>query len=135
MHYPAVPNLAERRRPEYGEALRSWHEGCKNPAQSERDTFGGDHAEVGRSPSCDWDFPEQLAVVIGTHHGTEEHQDEQSPLPAAGLAAGLREIDEEPAVELLVEMLDTRYGVARDRVVDLIETSFEAATEIARLFI
>jgi hypothetical protein len=134
LQYPAVPILAERQRSEYGEALRPWHEGCLDLTQLERHALGWDHAEVGRSLSCEWDLREQLAAVIGTDHGTVEHQDEESPLPAARPAAGLREVDEEPAVELLVEMLDTQYGVARDHVVDLVETSFEAATEIARVF-
>jgi len=38
-------------------------------AQLEAETFGIDHAQLGMQLAVAWNFPEQLALLIGRHEG------------------------------------------------------------------
>lgn len=128
----AVPILAQRKRPEYGAILEQWHGGTDCLARLEQDAFGWDHAGIGERLSREWEFPEHLSRAIGTHHDGGDGGGE--PLPAARLVANLREVEPEKSVERLIDTVHDRYGLAKNRVADLAAASFEAASEIARMF-
>ena len=127
----AIPVLAQRRPDDYGPLLERWHATDTDLAVLEREVFGWDHAMVAMWMCDDWDFPERLTQAIGAHHGSEESG--LAPLPAVSLVALLREIDAAPGVEALIDKACEDHGLARDRVEALVETSFEAAEDIARM--
>lgn len=127
----AVPILARQRADDYGPVLEHWYSNGSDLATLERETFDWDHATVAMWMCDDWGFPERITEAIGAHHGTN---DDLVALPAVSLVGVLREQGESTGVEQLVESAYENYGLSRDQVVELVETSFAAAEDIARMF-
>ncbi|MDD9946074.1 MAG: HDOD domain-containing protein [Myxococcales bacterium] len=127
----AIPVLHRAQGDAYGEVLEAWHEGTEELGDLERSCFGWDHAEVAGLMCVQWHFPDLLAIAINQHHETEL---DQAVPPAVALAAFLKESMVEPGVEQIVETVNSRFGVSRDRTTALLEQAFGEAQEVARLF-
>jgi HD-like signal output (HDOD) protein len=128
----AVPVLCRQRGREYGQLLEHWHQSTEDLAGLERQEYGWDHAGVAAGMCDEWNFPERQACAIAAHHSTDDEGPE--PLPAVGLVSVLREVDEQLGVEQLVENAHRRFGMAKDEVAELVQSSFETAAEISELF-
>jgi HD-like signal output (HDOD) protein len=127
----AIPVLARQRAADYGPVLERWYANGAGLVTLEREAFGWDHATVAMWMCDDWGFPDRIAEAIGAHHGTN---DDLVALPAVSLVGVLREQGESTDVEQLVESAYENYGLSRDQVVELVDTSFAAAEDIARMF-
>ncbi len=127
----AVPLLAARNPEKYGPILEQWHNDGGDLCEMERQVFGWDHAEVATWMCNEWDFPENLAAAIGGHHGTscEGHES----LGPVSLVAWLREDEEDPGLDALIEDAGSRWGLPADAVRRLIEPSFARGDVLARL--
>ncbi len=128
----ALPLLAHRQGRQYGRILEQWHHGTEDLARLERECFPWDHAEVAALLSAELKLPELLGHAIGSHHGTGDP--DWAELPAVRLVSLLREVNEDPGIELLIETAHESYHVARDAAAAAVEQSREAAGEIAALF-
>ncbi len=128
----AVPFLAEKKPEEHGRVLDQWHNGDDDLANLERNEFGWDHAEVATWICDQWGVPESLAAAIGGHHGADVDGFEVPP--AVALVSCIRETQENPGIDRLVEVAKSRYGMNPDRVAESVQTGFEAAEELASLF-
>lgn len=128
----AVPILAQQRTDDYIPVLQRWYETGADLAELERETFGWDHARVAMWMCDDWGFPARMAEAIGSHHGAGD--EDLHELPAVSLVAVLLEQDTASGIEQLVDNAYTEYGLDRDVVMDLVETSNVSAQEIARMF-
>lgn len=131
----AIPLLSRHRGDEYGDLLEAWHSGNEDLAGLERESFGWDHAEVAGWMCTEWEFPEMLTAAIRTHHGGEVEDGGDAPLPAVRRVAVLREVHEEHGRERFVEEVGRLYAIPADRAVEILDAGFEAADEIARLFV
>lgn len=127
----AIPILARQRADDYGPVLVHWYSNGCDLATLERETFDWDHATVAMWMCDDWGFPERITEAIGAHHGTN---DDLVALPSVSLVGVLREQDDTTGVDELVESAFENYGLSRDQVVELVDTSFAAAEDIARMF-
>jgi len=127
----AIPILAQQRADDYGPVLEHWYANGFDLVTLERETFDWDHATVAMWMCDDWGFPDRIAEAIGAHHGTN---DDLVALPAVSLVGVLREQGESTGVEQLIESAYENYGLSRDLVVELVDTSFAAAEDIARMF-
>lgn len=127
----AIPILAQQRADDYGPVLEHWYANGIDLATLERETFDWDHATVAMWMCDDWGFPDRIAEAIGAHHGSN---DDLVALPAVSLVGVLREQGESTGVEQLVESTHENYGLTREQVVELVDTSFAAADDIARMF-
>lgn len=127
----AIPILARQRADDYGPVLEYWYSNGSDLATLERETFDWDHATVAMWMCDDWGFPERITEAIGAHHGTN---DDLVALPAVSLVGVLREQEDTTGVDELVESAYENYGLSRDQVVELMDTSFAAAEDIARMF-
>ena len=128
----AIPILAQQRADDYGPVLDHWYANGTDLVTLERETFDWDHATVAMWMCDDWGFPDRIAEAIGAHHGTGD--DELVALPAVSLVGVLREQGEYTGVEQLIESAYENYGLSRDQVAELVDTSFTAAEDIARMF-
>jgi HD-like signal output (HDOD) protein len=128
----AIPILAQQRADDYGPVLEHWYANGIDLATLERETFDWDHATVAMWMCDNWGFPDRIAEAIGAHHGTDD--DELVALPAVSLVGVLREQGESTGVEQLIEIAYENYGLSRDQVAELVDTSFAAAEDIARMF-
>jgi HD-like signal output (HDOD) protein len=127
----AVPLLAQQCGAEYAELLGCWRDGGPELNELEQDCFGWNHAEVGLLMCQFWSLPESLSVAIAGHHeASTEGLDIPDPVR---LSALLREGDFTQDVDLLVETVEAQYGVARDAVIEILDTSFEDAEGLAAL--
>lgn len=128
----AVPMLASVRPAAYGPILTHWHETPGSSLEGlERAELGWDHPGLGACMAAEWALPDPLVSSIGGHHGDEAADDVP---PAIRLVGHLRETDEVPGVEPLVEAARSEYGLAPDAVLGRVEQAFEAAGELAALF-
>ena len=98
----------------------------------ERETFGWDHAQVATMICNEWSFPESIVEAIASHHGTDDPEIHQ--LPPINLASLIPEVDQESAVEQLIEQAHSTLGLDRDHVRELVDDSFRHAEEIASQF-
>jgi len=120
----AIPILAQQRADDYGPVLEHWYANGTDLVTLERGTFDWDHATVAMWMCDDWGFPDRIAEAIGAHHGTGD--DELVALPAVSLVGVLREQGESTGVEQLIESAYESYGLSRDQVAELVNTSFTA---------
>jgi len=127
----AVPLLAHRRSG-YGDLLEAWHLGGENLDALERAEFGWDHARVATWLCNEWELPEGLAEAIGGHHESDE---ELNCPQAVALVSLLREHEEHPGIDQLVEVARARHGLSADRSVQLVRDSFERSDDLVRLFV
>ncbi len=125
----AVPLLATVR-PRYGELLGHWHDDSDAVLHEiELAEFGWDHGAIGASLARRWDLPDRLALSIDGHHGGDEGVD-----AAVHLVSYIRESDAAPGVDQLVEVCRGRFNLAADDVTHAIESAFEEAEEVAKVF-
>lgn len=131
----AVPVLATERSESYGPLLEHWHNSTEDLAVLEQAEFGWNHAEVGTWMCAEWVLPEPLAISIGAHHGAVSTASEGLICPpAVALVSHIHESDEHDGRERIIEAVRADYGLAPDSVVQLLDDSFDAAEEIAKLF-
>jgi len=126
----AVPLLAHAKLGEYGDLLEHWNHREGDLATMERDAFGWDHAQVATWMCARWEFPEDLAGMIGGHHGSDP---ELSSLPAVRLVGDIRTADDKLGIEELVERVFDDYGIAHDQVVQKVRVSAALADELASM--
>jgi HD-like signal output (HDOD) protein len=127
----AIPFLVFGRPGEYGSILEKWQSSEEDLFQLEREQFEWDHAEVGTWLCSEWDLPENIASAIGGHHGND---DEVYDCPApVSLVAVLRESEKESGEEALIENAHARHGLSKDKVQELLSSSFRDAEGILRL--
>ncbi len=131
----AVPVLATERAQSYGPLLEQWLNSTDDLAVLEQAEFGWNHAEVATWMCAEWNLPENLAAAVGGHHGevSEACVDLVCP-PAVALVSSIHESDDHDGRDQLIEAVRTDYGLDPDDVADLLDDSFEAAEEIAKLF-
>jgi HD-like signal output (HDOD) protein len=132
----AVPVLATERTSSYGPLLEHWHNSVDDLAELEQSEFGWNHPQVATWMCAEWMLPENLAMSVGAHHG--EIGEENSGLvcpPAVALVSQIRENEVRDGREQIIEKVWSDFGLGADVVVDLLETSFDDAEEIARLFV
>jgi HD-like signal output (HDOD) protein len=129
----ALPLLATQDPEDYGSVLEQWHNEGGNLCELEREVFDWDHAEVATWICDDWNFPENIAAAIGSHHGAcyEGHE----PLVPVGLVSHLRENENDLGTEALIEEAHSRCGIPFDETKRLIESSFEKGDALAPLMI
>ena len=126
----AVPLLASLHSERYGPLLEHWHHNhgtcLSNLEQSE---FGWDHGSIGEAMAGKWGLPTQLSAAIAGHH-----VDDDQPVPhSVRLVSLIREEQETPAVEELVERCRDQFGLPADKVVAKVEGAFEEAQQLAAL--
>jgi HD-like signal output (HDOD) protein len=129
----AVPLLATRDPEKYGAVLEQWHNDGGNLCELEREIFDWDHAEVATWICNDWDFPENIALAIGSHHGARYEGHE--PLAPVGLVSCLGENENDPGTEALIEEAHSRCGIATEELERLVKSSFEKGDAFAKLMI
>jgi HD-like signal output (HDOD) protein len=129
----AVPFLIHHKPEEYGEILDAWRRGDGELCEMERDRFGWDHAEVATWICSEWGFPDSLTAAIGGHHGVE-YEGFEVP-PAVMLVSLIRDDLNNPGTDQLIEAAHMRYGMDPARAEELLKTGFEAADELAGLFL
>jgi HD-like signal output (HDOD) protein len=125
----AVTLLVDRMPEEYGAVLTRWHAEGVPLHELEREAFGWDHAVVGAAMCEEWALPADLAHEIGGHHASPEDADAASK-PVL-LSAFLRESEEDPGTEALLEFAASHYDMRPEPLVALLDKSFEAAEEVA----
>ena len=132
----ALPVLACEQSATYGPILEYWHNNPEDLAALEQAEFGWNHPEVATWMCSEWALPEGLAASIGGHHGVHSEGNEglESP-PAVAMVSHLRESERCLGVDRIVQTAHEQFGLAEDDTSDLIETSFDAADELARLFV
>ncbi len=126
----AVPLLAHKRGGGYGELLEAWHGGEDELHSMEHEEFGWHHGDVATWVCNEWQLAEDLAEMIGTHHS----DDEACPAGVA-LVGYLRETDDAPGLDELVEVARSKYGVESDESVKAVTEGFAAGDDLARMFV
>jgi len=129
----AIPFLARNKPQEYGAVLEKWHATGADLVELERAVFEWDHAEVATWICAEWNLPEIIASAIGGHHATGNGA-YNCPAPVA-LAAFIRETEEILGLDALAKAAHEHYGIAPERVSELVESSFAKAQDLARLLI
>ena len=128
----AVPLLAATRPQAYGPVLEGWYSGEGELADLEQKALGFHHAEVGMWLCTEWSLPHTLCLAVGGHH--EPPGSVEACPPALSLVAKLRESEALDGINELTALAKDDYGLATDRVLDLVDASFEAAEELANAF-
>ncbi len=128
----AVPLLARVQAPDYGQILEHWHSDPEsNLAELENESFGWTHAQLGAALGCSWHLPEYLVSAI------EEHHDHASGLELGlpvDLVSYLREDDEDPGTETVIESLEVVCGVSLEDAEQTIVDAFDQARELSHHF-
>lgn len=129
----ALPLLAKVRPKQYAPILEHWHgEADSKLDELERTEFGWDHGEVGASMAHKWELPEVLINSIDVHHDTSDEQ-QAGVDPAIRLVSCIREMDQSPGVQELVEVCRDDYNLAPDTVVSHVRAAWGEAAELAAL--
>lgn len=132
----ALPVLACEQSAKYGPVLEHWHNNLDDLAALEQAEFGWNHPEVATWMCNEWSLPEGLACSIGAHHGVHGAGNEglECP-PAVALVSHLRESEKCLGTDRIIQIANEQYGLNEDDTSDLIDESFEAAEDLARLFV
>ncbi len=128
----AIPFLSLHKGEPYADVLEEWHHSEKDLVQIERGAFEWDHATVAGWFCVEWGLPDRISESIAMHHGVEPPV--PCPLPAVALVAHLREVDQEPGFERLIETAHDRFQIPKDASADLLRESAAGAEDLARLF-
>ncbi len=127
----ALPFLVKKYPVQYLEIIQRWQNENADLCTLEHEAFGWDHAEVATWICHEWDLPETIASAIGAHHG--EHLDIYDDLPPVSMVALMNDKAAEPGINALIEKAHTQHGIEPNRMQEIIETSFDAAEDLARL--
>lgn len=127
----AIPVLAQQRAQEYGPVLEYWYETGADLASLEREKFGWDHAVVAMWMCDDWGFPTAISEAIGAHHGSDG---ELVALPAVSLVSSLSGQDSTDGIDILIQRAHEEYGLPKEQLAELVESSMSAAEEISQMF-
>lgn len=126
----AVPLLALARE-NYRPLLVEWHHAGGDLSALEAESFGWSHDQVAAELCAEWKLPSELTQAIGGHHGAEGFDVPDS----VSLAAPLREVYGNEALEEVVDLATGTYGLSSDRTIELLDEAESESTEIAQLFI
>jgi HD-like signal output (HDOD) protein len=129
----AIPFLVSQMPDEYGPILEEWHTGGRDLIELERGVFEWDHAEVATWICHKWDLPENIASAIGGHHNDKD-TDYSCP-PPVSLVSNIRETEEKPGVEALIEAAKSRYGLAAEETREIVESSFQSSEDLLQLMV
>lgn len=125
----AIPLLA-RSEERYAPILEAYRAGDASLMEMERETFGWDHAEIGRALSEQWSFPELLSDAIGKHHDMSAIAHMKAP--AVVIVGELREMDDVPDPEPVVEAAHAHLGLSKDEAREVVERAWEVADDLAQ---
>jgi HD-like signal output (HDOD) protein len=129
----ALPFLLYNKPEDYEPVLEQWHREYCDLAELERTRFTWDHAEVASWICSEWNLPEYIASAIGCHHGAKDFMDDFPP-PMV-LVALLVENENDDGTDRLVSAAVDQYGIEEDRIVKIVESSIQAADDLAGLMI
>ena len=125
----AVPLLARAQAPGYGQVLEHWHSDPEsNLADLENESFGWTHAQLGAALGCSWQLPEYLVSAIEEHHA---HTTRLELGLAVDLVSDLREDDERPGTEIVVDSLGEVCGIPLEEAEQTIADAFGQAEELS----
>ena len=125
----AVPLLARAQAPGYGQVLEHWHSDPEsNLADLENESFGWTHARLGAALGCSWQLPEYLVSAIEEHHA---HTTRLELGLAVDLVSDLREDDERPGTEIVVDSLGEVCGIPLEEAEQTIADAFGQAEELS----
>ncbi len=125
----AVPLLARSQAPGYGQVLEHWHSDPEsNLADLENESFGWTHAQLGAALGCSWQLPEYLVSAIEEHHA---HTTRFELGLAVDLVSHLREDDERPGTEIVVDSLGEVCGIPLEEAEQTIADAFGQAEELS----
>ena len=128
----AVPLLAQHHPREYGPVLERWHRGEGMLHDLERETFGWDHSEVGAAVCQAWELPEPIADVIHGHHDVPGSG---ACPPAVALVGLLREGDDLPGADDLLNAAEARFGLPSAVVKQALDRGCARAEEFLPLIV
>ncbi len=125
----AVPLLARVQALDYGQVLEHWHSDPEsNLAELENESFGWTHAQLGAALGCSWHLPEYLISAIEEHHA---HPTKLELGLALDLVSYLREDDEDPGTEIVLESLEEVCGVPLEEAEQTIADAFDHAEKLS----
>lgn len=128
----AVPLLVRAQAPEYGQVLEHWHSDPEsNLAELENEAFGWTHAQLGAALGCSWHLPEYLISTIEQHHA---HPDKSELGLPVDLVSNLREDDDCPGTEPVIESLEEVCGVPLQEAERTIADAFDQAEKLSSHF-
>ena len=123
----SIPVLASQRTTEYGPLLERWHENKDSRITTlESELHSPRHEEVGAIMGEVWGLPDNLIHAVGSHHGGGGGE----VSAAVRLVACLRETEDAPGIERLVEMARTEYALQPDTVITMVDEAFEKAADL-----
>ncbi len=108
-----------------------WHHSGGDLSQLEEESFGWSHDRVAAELCVEWKLPSELTEAIGGHHGATGFD----VPPSVSLAAPLREVYGNEALDEVVDLATGTYGISGDRAIELLDEAERASCEIAQLFI
>lgn len=131
----AVPLLAVARPDTYGPLLEAWHhDAATQLVHLERSEFGWDHGKIGGSMADFWELPSRLMTSIDAHHLEGDGADGATVAePAIRLVAHIRETDEMPGTDAVIEACRDEFGLSPDVVSLRLTAAFEEANELAAM--
>jgi HD-like signal output (HDOD) protein len=129
----ALPFLACHRSEEYDPVFKKWHLEGGDLAQLEREIFPWDHAEVATWICSEWGLPENIALGIKYHHKLDG--DDHEVLGPIRLVALLREGDSKNGVDEMSDHAHKFFNISQEKMQSIIESSFEKASDLARMII
>lgn len=127
----ALPFLVTQHPQAYKSILTAWRTGTEDLTVLERMEFDWDHAEVATWLCNEWDLPEQLALIIGMHHGSMK-LDGEAPLPIR-LVSCIRDSNENQGLVEFEAAVKEECGFDDDTVAELMDASREAADELTAM--
>ncbi|MEM7518118.1 MAG: HDOD domain-containing protein, partial [Planctomycetota bacterium] len=127
----AVPLMAHGIGERYGETLEEWHATpTADLTELEQRAVGVTHTRVGSWLAESWELPSALVQSIAGHH--DAALSDREILPAVRLIASAREVEADRAIDELIELARSEYGLEPDWTQASIEASEAAAIELAR---
>lgn len=121
----AIPVLASAKAKSYEKIVKKYAENGTDITELEQESLNFDHQIVGELMAEDWELPDYLKMAISDHH----HKEGDLP-PAIQLVSILSLERFEDSVETLVSTVVDNYGLAEDRIREIIEVSFTEASSI-----
>ncbi len=130
----ALPFLACHRADDYAPILKKWHLEGGNLAELERETLKWDHAQVATWICSEWKLPENIALSIKLHHEDIKDDDYEGSGPVK-LVSILREDKSNNGQDELIAKADEIFGITKEKMESIMESSFEKGKDFARVII